>query len=90
MNVLILTVKDATQAKVSIKPGFAVVKVPAHLPYEDQLILRKKLLEVVDFNRDTKEFLKLYYKIGTPFLFLNRKLSHSKKETHVVYKWEEL
>lgn len=90
MKVLVLTVNDATQAKIIFKPGFAVIKVPGSLPYEDQVVLRNKLLKIVDGNKDSKEFLKLYYKIGTPYLFLNRKLSASKKETFVVYKWEEL
>ncbi len=90
MNVLILTVKDATQAKVIIKPGFAIIKVPDFLSYEDRMILRKKLMEIVDANSDTQEFLKLYYKIGTPYLFLNRKVGHGKKETYITYKWDEL
>lgn len=90
MKILILTVEEATQAKIILKPGFAVVKIPGSLPFEDQVILREKLLKIVDGNSDSKEFLKLYYKIGTPYLFLNKKISSSKKETFVVYKWDEL
>lgn len=90
MKILILTVDDATQAKIIYKPGFAVVKIPGSLPYDEQVILRQKLLKIVDGNKESKEFLKLYYKIGTPYLFLNRKVSASKKETFVVYKWDEL
>jgi hypothetical protein len=90
MKILIVTVDDATQAKIIYKPGFAVIKIPGSLSYEDQVILRQKLLKIVDGNKESKEFLKLYYKIGTPYLFLNRKISASKKETFVVYKWDEL
>jgi hypothetical protein len=90
MKTLILTVKEATQAKIILRPGFAVVKIPGSLSYPDQIELRNKLLKIVDGNKDTNEFLKLYYKIGTPYLFLNRKISSSQKETFCVYKWEEL
>lgn len=90
MNILILIVKDATQAKVIIKPGFATIKIPSFLDYPAQLELRQKLLNVIDVNKDTKEFLKLYYKIGKPYLFLNRKIGHAKKETFAVYKYNEL
>jgi hypothetical protein len=90
MNILVLTVDGATQAKVIIRPGFAVIKIPSHLSLEERLTLRKKLTSIVDANTETREFLKLYYKLGTPYLFLNRKLGHSKKETYIVYKWAEL
>lgn len=90
MKILILIVNEATQAKIIYKPGFAVIKIPGSLSLEDQAILRQKLLKIVDGNKDSQEFLKLYYKIGTPYLFLNRKLSSNKKETFVVYKWDEL
>lgn len=90
MKILIQVVQEATQAKIILKPGFAVIKIPGSLSIEDQAILRSKLLKIVDGNSNTQEFLKLYYKIGTPYLFLNKKVSSSKKETFVVYKWEEL
>lgn len=90
MKTLILTVQEATQAKIIYKPGFAVIKIPGSLSFIDQVILRNKLIKIVDGNRHSQEFLKLYYKIGTPYLFLNKKLPSNKKETFVVYKWDEL
>jgi hypothetical protein len=90
MKILILTVKDATQAKLSVRPGQAIIKIPGHLVPNVQTEVRDKLIKVAELNKDTKEFLKLYYKVGTPYLFLNRKISASKKETAFVYKYAEL
>jgi hypothetical protein len=90
MKILILTVENATQAKLILKPGFAIIKVPGDLPKTTQLEVRDKLVKVADANRDTTQFLKLYYKVGTPYLFLNKKLSSSKKETFAVYTYSEL
>jgi hypothetical protein len=87
---LILDVKDATQAKLILKPDFAVVKVPEYLPEDKKIEVRNKLVKVADMHKDNKEFLKLYYKVGTPYLFLNRKVSSTKKETFVTYKYSEL
>ena len=90
MKTLVLTVQDATQAKLILKPQLAVIKVPGNLSVEMQEEVRNKLMKVADLNRDTKQFLKLYYKVGTPYLFLNRKISASKKETAQVYKYADL
>jgi len=90
MKTLILTVKEATQAKLIYRPGFAVIKIPGSLEMPDQIILRNKLLKIVDGIRDSNFFLKMYYKIGTPYLFLNKRISSTKKETFVVYKWDDL
>lgn len=90
MKLLVLTVKDTTQAKLTIKPNMAVVKVPASLSPETQAELRDKLIKIADMNRDTKQFLKLFYKIGTPYMFLNQKVSKNKKVTKEVYKYKEL
>lgn len=90
MKILILTVKDATQAKLILKPGFATMKIPGGLGDTEQIELRNKLMKIVDGNKDNKQFLKLYYKIGTPFLFLNKKISAKKKETFVTYEYDKL
>jgi hypothetical protein len=89
-KVLILTVEDATQAKLILKPDFAVIKIPGNIPRETQTEVRDKLMKVADAQCENKEFLKAYYKIGTPYIFLNRKVSGNKKETCVTYKYEEL
>lgn len=90
MKILVLTVSNATQAKLILKPGFATMKIPDHLSEDEQFELRTKLMKVIDGNRNTNQYLKLYYKIGTPYLFLNRKITAKKKETFLVYKWAEL
>jgi hypothetical protein len=90
MKILILTVKDATQAKLILKSNVAIVKIPGNLSEATQVEVRNKLIRVADMNKDTKQYLKLYYKIGTPYLFLNRKVSSSKKETFAVYTYSEL
>lgn len=90
MKILILTVNDATQAKLIISPGFATIKIPGSLSYEEQYELRNKLMKIVDGNRDTKQHLKLFYKVGTPFLFLNKKITAKKKETFLVYKYDNI
>ena len=89
-RILILTIKNATQAKLVLKPGMAIVKIPGGLTKEQETELRNKLLKVADLNKDTKQFLKLYYKVGTPFLFLNQKLAGGRKETAKVYNYAEL
>jgi hypothetical protein len=90
MKILILTVRNATQAKLILKPNFAIVKIPGNLTPEVQVELRNKLVKVADLHKDTKQYLKLYYKVGTPYLFLNKKLSSSKKETFAVYTYSDL
>lgn len=90
MKVVILTVNKATQAKLLLRPHLAVVKIPGNLPQNTQDEVRNKLLRVADLNRDTKQNMKLYYKVGTPYLFLNKKLSSRKRETVSTYKFAEL
>lgn len=90
MKILILTVQDATQAKLILKPGFATMKIPGRLSEEEQAELRRKMMKIVDGNTDNNQFLKLYYKIGTPYMFLNKKLSAKKKETFVTYEYDKL
>jgi hypothetical protein len=90
MKTTVLIVKDATQAKLVLRPGFAIIKIPGWLTTAKQIEVRDKLMAVIDKHSDTKEFLKIYYKIGEPYLFLNRKLSSSKRETIVTYKYDEL
>lgn len=90
MKILTLIVRNATQAKLILKPNFAIVKVPGNLELEQQVEVRNKLIKVADLNRQTKQYLKLYYKVGTPYMFLNKKVSASKKETYAVYNYSEL
>jgi hypothetical protein len=90
MKILIVTDKDATQAKLILKPKFGIVKIPGYLSYEHKKELREKLCRIADMNHKTNEFLKLYYKIGTPYFFLNRKITNTKKETYKVYKYSEV
>lgn len=90
MKILAINVKNATQAKLILKPRIAIVKIPGSLPPEQRLEVRDKLMKVADLNRGNKQFLKLYYKIGTPYLFLNRKISAKKKETFKVYTYADL
>lgn len=90
MKILSLIVRNATQAKLILKPNFAIVKVPGNIPVETQVEIRNKLIKVADLNRATKQYLKLYYKVGTPYMFLNRKVSSSKKETFAVYTYSDL
>lgn len=90
MKILSLIARNATQAKLILKPNFAIVKVPDNLSVETQIEVRNKLIKVADINHDTKQYLKLYYKVGTPYLFLNKKVSSSKKETFAVYTYSDL
>lgn len=89
MNILVLN-EDTTQAKLVLKHDTAIVKIPNDLPEEMQLELRNKLLRVADLNKKNRKFSKLYYRPGTPYLFLNRKLGGGKKETVAVYKYADL
>jgi hypothetical protein len=89
MKILILTVDNATQAKLILKPKLAVLKIPGNLPLDMQRELRTKFMKVADMNGENKDYLKMYYKIGTPYLFLNKK-QDSKKKTAIVYKYDEL
>jgi len=90
MKILVLTEEKATQAKLILKSQMAIVKVPGNIPVEQQYEIRNKLLKVADLNRNNTQFLKLYYKVGTPYMFLNKKLSSNKKETAAVYTYADL
>lgn len=89
MRMLIIPIQNSVQAKVMIKPGFSVIKIPEHLPKNEQNELRNKLIKVVDMHENTNFSLKLFYKIGTPYLFINRKVQ-GEKTSHVTLKYEEL
>ena len=89
-KIISLVVENTTQAKLILKPGLAIVKIPGHLSADQQTELRNKLIKVADMNKDNDQFLKLYYKINTPYLFLNRKVSPNKKETIQTYVYDEL
>lgn len=89
MNIITLT-ENATQAKLILKPGQAIIKIPAHLPEETKIEVRNKLTKVADLNKDNKEFLKAYYRIGTPYIFLNKRVSAKKKKTFVTYTYADL
>lgn len=89
MEILVLKDEKATQAKLVLKPGHATIKIPGYLTLKDQVELRNKLIKIADLNNNTKQFLKLYYKINTPYLFLNQKVSGSKK-TFAVYEYNKL
>ncbi|HEY9485751.1 MAG TPA: hypothetical protein VIQ04_03840 [Nitrososphaeraceae archaeon] len=90
MKILILTVQDTTQAKLILKPDFAIIKIPGNIEFNKQVELRDKLIKVADINKDTKQYLKLYYKLNTPYLFLNKKVSSTKKETLATYVYADL
>ena len=90
MKVVILTIKKATQAKLLLRPQLAVVKIPGSLPESQQIELRNKFMKVIDLNPNVTKNMKLYYKVGTPYMFLNKKLSSRKRETAKVYKFAEL
>jgi hypothetical protein len=85
-----VTVRNATQAKLIISPQGAIVKVPGNIPVEMQKEVRNKLIKIADLNQKKRGYLKLYYKIGTPYLFLNRKFSGQRKQTEKVYKYADL
>jgi hypothetical protein len=88
--ITVFTVRNATQAKLVLNPWETVIKIPGFLNPEQRLELRDKLIKIADLNSESREFLKLYYKIGTPYFFLNRKVGPRKKETISVYKYDEL
>lgn len=90
MKTHVLVEEGVTQAKLILKPHLAIIKIPGSLSAEQQSELRTKLLKVADLQRDNTQFLKLYYKIGTPYMFLNRKTANNKKETAVVYTYADL
>lgn len=91
MKVVILTVKKATQAKLLIRPNLAVVKIPKNLPIGTQKEIRSKFTKIIDLNENTNQSLKAYYKVGTPYVFLNKKLPSTKKrKTATVYTFADL
>ena len=90
MTIICTVAEGATQAKLTIKYGNALIKIPSYLSEEGRISLRNKLIKIADDNAKTTEFLKLYYKLGTPYLFLNKKMSDSKKVTIKVYTYNEL
>lgn len=90
MKISIYTVNNTNQAKLSLKDGDTVIKIPSNLSEVQKIELRNKLMKIADDQQSSKEFLKLYYKIGTPFMFLNRKVNPNKKETIKVYEYATL
>lgn len=96
MNIFILP-ERATQAKLVLHKNFATIKIPNHLPTETQAEIRNKFLHLIELNRasydwnvDDRFSLKVYYKVGTPYVFLNRRLSNRKRETIETYIYNDL
>lgn len=96
MNIFILP-ERATQAKLVLHKNFAVIKIPNHLPTELQKEIRTKFLNLIEKNRavynwnvDDNFSLKVYYKVGAPYVFLNRRLSNRKRETVETYIYNDL
>lgn len=87
---ILTSLEEATQAKLILKPGFAMIKVPNHLTEEEQKEVRGKLMKIVDLQKENKQFLKAYYRIGSPYVFLNKKVSARRKKTFVTYTYKDL
>jgi len=93
MNIFILE-ESATQAKLVLQRGFAVIKIPKTLPYAQRKDIRDKFLHLIELNKIENSWdgtaLKAYYKIGTPFVFLNRRINSRKRETVATYSFNDL
>jgi hypothetical protein len=94
MNIFILE-ESATQAKLVLQRGFAVIKIPKTLPYVQRLEIRNKFLHLIEMNKAEMNglgntSLKAYYKVGTPFIFLNRRINSRKRETVATYSYNDL
>lgn len=96
MNIFILE-ERATQAKLVLHKQFAVIKLPKDIPFEQKTEIRNKFLKVVEINQKEWNWnggnsfsLKVYYKIGTPYIFLNRRVGDNKRETIATYNYNDL
>jgi len=96
MNIFILEEK-ATQAKIVLHKQFAVIKLPKDLPVEERSIMRRKFLNLIEINQkewnwdgENNFSLKVYYKIGTPYIFLNKRVGSNKRETVATYNYNDL
>lgn len=95
MNIFILE-ENATQAKLVLQKGYAVIKVPKSLSYTHRKEIRDKFLHLIEIDKMDREWgkdttsLKAYYKIGTPLIFLNKRLNYRKRETVAIYSYNDL
>jgi hypothetical protein len=94
MNIFVFE-ESATQAKLVLQRGFAVIKIPKTLPYAQRKDIREKFLHLIEIHKiETggigNDSLKAYYKIGTPFVFLNRRVNSRKRETVATYSFNDL
>ena len=96
MNIFIFE-EQATQAKLVLHKQFAVIKLPKDLSSEQRSEIRTKFLRLIEINQ--KEYnwdgqagfsLKVYYKVGTPYIFLNKKVGGNKRETIATYNYNDL
>jgi hypothetical protein len=94
MNIFILE-ETATQAKLVLQKGYCEIKIPKHLSYNQRLEIRDKFLHLIEMNKKEVERsdeygLKAYYKIGTPYVFLNRRINSRKRETVATYSYNDI
>jgi hypothetical protein len=96
MNIFIFEEK-ATQAKLVLHKQFAVIKLPRELSFEQKSEVRNKFLKLIEINQKEWNWdgnasfsLKVYYKIGTPYIFLNRRVENNKRETIATYNYNDL
>ena len=87
---ILISSEEATQAKLILKPGFAVIKVPKSLEEDVQKEVTDKLMKIANLQKDNKLFLKAYYRIGAPYVFLNKKVGAKRKKTFVTYTYKDL
>lgn len=82
-----LTVIEETrsQAKMTFHKGEVVIKLPFSLPVEEKDRIRTAFLKVFEKHQDHPYPLKVAYKSGTPYLYVNRAGKDNKQETLFSY-----
>lgn len=82
--------EDRKQAKMTFNNGEVIIKLPLSLSLMEKANIRKAFLKVYTNHQSTTYPLKVAYKIGEPYIFVNRTAKDNKTETLVSYKIADL
>lgn len=82
--------KNIKQTQFHLFRGYIKIKFPFDLTPEEMLTLEKKFTTVAHKLSNIDYPLKAFYKMGTPYLFMNKTLEDGRKETVFTYEMDKL
>jgi hypothetical protein len=82
---IITLVKPLKQAILLIHRERVIIKLPEHLSILEQTDIERMFLVVASKHEETTHPLRVYYKPGSPLIFVNKYVSRKYRETVAVY-----